>query len=501
MSEVEPEIIAPQKGKQELAINIDADIIFLAGSAGSAKSYTLLMRMLRYIEDPHFDAIYFRRTGPQIKGQGGLWDNASDLYRKFGAVCLDSKTEATFPSGAKAKFMHMELEKNKLDHQGLQYSAIFFDELTHFTETQFTYLLSRLRSKAKTSSFVMASMNPDADSWCLKWVMPFLDERGYISEDMNGKIIYFVTIDGQPVFANTREELEKKFPHIVFIKNPRTGEEVYVPPKSFTVIGSTIFDNPILIQQNPNYLSELQALPEIERARLLHGNWFARPEGSGYFFRGWLNKLDRIPDGVAVRAWDKAGAEPSEKERFPDFTASIKMIKSKDGFYTIVGDFHPENGEDSLYKGKFRKRPGARDIIIEKQSDWDGKNCTVVLPVDPGAAGKTEYQESAKKLISKGFTVRPDPMPTNKSKVSKFSPFSSACENGLVNIVESSFPDKQTLEMFYKELESFSSDRSTRERKDDWCDCTASAFNYLSQETIIPNFTLPDLSTLNPFSL
>ena len=495
------EVIAPQEGKQELAINIDADVILLAGSAGSAKSFTLLMRILRYIDDPHFDAVFLRRTMPQIKGQGGMWDNAKDLYNKFDATCLDSKMQATFESGCKATFKSMELEKDKLNFQGLQFTAILFDELTHFSETQFTYLMSRLRSKSKTSSFLMASMNPDSpDHWVVKWVKPFLDEDGYFNEEMAGKILYFVTIEGLPVFADSRKKLEDQFPHMVWLENPRTGEKEYVAPKSFTVVGSTIFDNPILIKQNPNYLAELQSLPEIDRARLLHGNWYIRPEGSNNFERSWLTKLDKIPSGVSVRAWDKASSEPSDVERFPDFTASIKMIKTTEGRFCIIGDFCSENQEaDGLYKGRFRKRAGERDSIILKQTQWDGKTCKVILPVDVGAAGKTEYLHSAKQLVTKGFVVRPDPMPTNKSKIVKYSPFSSACQAGLVDIVESTFPDEQTLEMFYVENEAFSGERSTRTRKDDWPDTCATGFNYLNESEVIPSFTLPSFKQSNPF--
>ena len=331
----------------------------------------------------------------------------------------------------------------------------------------------------------MAATNPDADSWVLKWVLPWLNSEGYVSDELNGKIKYFVTIDGEPIFGDTREELEKKFPHMCYIKNPVSGKEVYVPPKSCVVIASTIFHNQILLEQNPNYLSELQSLPAVERARLLHGNWFARPEGSGHFKREWLGKVDRPPKGVSARAWDKAASEPSEAEWRPDFTASVKMIRTKDGRYCIVGDYHEDHCDDA-YKGRFRKRAGARDIIIEKQASMDGRECIQVMPVDPGQAGKAEYQESARKLIEIGCIVKPDPIPTNKSKLTKFMPFSSACENGLIDICENTFPDKATLEFFYKELEQFSGERSTRDVKDDWVDCASSCFNFLSQKKHIP---------------
>lgn len=124
MKEDEYEIISPQAGPQEMAVNIDADVILCSGAAGSSKSYSLLLRMLRYMHDKDFEAIYFRRETSQLLGQGGLVYAAADLFRKFGAEFVESKRQITFKlpdgsRGARAKFMHMEHEKNRLGHQGL----------------------------------------------------------------------------------------------------------------------------------------------------------------------------------------------------------------------------------------------------------------------------------------------------------------------------------------------------------------------------------------------
>lgn len=378
---------------------------------------------------------------------------------------------------------------------------IGFDELTHFTETQFTYLCSRLRSKSEGSSYVIASMNPDPDSWVLNWVMPYLDDQGYFNEKMAGVISYYYTVDGKPVFHEDPEVLKKNFPYKHKVYNVTEDTYEKVEPKSFTVLGSTLFDNSILMKANPNYLAELNSLSEVERSRLLYGNWFAREQGSNYFNRNDLTKILKCPVGNSARGWDKAASEPSDKEKYPDFTASIKMTKTNEGRFVITGDFCPENQEDDgLYKGRFRKTPSPRDKIIIDQAIYDGKDCKVILPIDVGSSGKAEYQYQAKQIISKGITVRADPMPTNKSKVTKFSPFSSACGAGLIDIVEDSFPDRQTLEQYYKELESFCADRSTGSRKDDWADATASVFNYLNEQEVIPTIVMQDFSKRNPFN-
>jgi phage terminase large subunit-like protein len=336
----------------------------------------------------------------------------------------------------------------------------------------------------------MATCNPDFSSWIYDWVEWYLDDsdEGYPDPEKCGAIRYFVIVDEQPVFADTEEELAKAYPDICYTTDPDTGKEIYVAPLSFSFIGGTIHDNPALIRANPKYLSALKSQTAINRARLLDGAWRVRPEGSNYFDRKWLHKVDQVPiNCVQCRGWDKASQEPSDKNRYPDYTAgSPLMSKDRDGnFYLHWGFLDDLTDEGSGVTGRFRKRPGERDKLILKQAQKDGTDCKVILPVDPGAAGKVEYQESAKKLTREGFTVRPDPMPTNKSKLKRFEPFSSACQSGLVSIVESSFPNKATLDAFYKELESFDGEPSTGTRKDDWADATASAFNFLSTARII----------------
>ena len=162
------------------------------------------------------------------------------------------------------------------------------------------------------------------------------------------------------------------------------------------------------------------------------------------------------------------------------------MGKCKDGYYYIVGQHHPENKDKHLGQfGRFRERPQKRDKLIAKQGHMDGVECTIVLPVDPAAAGKVAYEEAAKRLIAEGLSVKKDPVPNNKNKLTKYTPFADAVEAGLVFIVESTF-DRATLEAFYKEHENFDGERSGRsvESKDDWSDSTATVFNFLAQSRV-----------------
>lgn len=498
--------LAPQEGRQELAMNTTPDVMIYGGAAGSGKSRLLLMKAAYYAyQDPDFEGVMFRRTSPPLKAAGGLFSEAKKLYAPFSNKIKEAVMEIKFnkTNGGNLKFTHLEHENDaEGNHQGLQYSFVGFDELTHFTMTQFLYLVGRLRSESETDSFCLGTTNPDPDSWVLNFVEWYLDDEGYPDPEKCGVVRHFLIIDEAPVFADTQEQLVEEYPDLCWIDNENTGEKVFVPPLTFCFIGGTIFDNPALIKANPKYLSALKAQTKVNRARLLDGNWYARPEGSNYVTRGMVKKAPVVPHNAKrVRSWDKAGVEPSDVNRYPDFTACIGMAKDTEGYYYIYGNFHEDNHDDnSEVYGKFRKRVGVRDQLILKQALYDGDDVEVILPQDPGAAGVSEYEESAKKLLEKGISCKSDPMPSNKSKVTKFSPFASACENGLVYIVESTFPNKITLDKFWKEIESFDGERSTGTKKDDVPDTVATGFNYLAKKKVLVPFSLPKVSAPTKYS-
>lgn len=377
----------------------------------------------------------------------------------------------------------------------------YLNTMCQFSEYQVTYLMSRLRSAADGNSQMFISCNPDPDSFICRYIDWWLDDEGYPDPDKSGVVKYYCMINNEIKLADTQQELWDTYELQLRVWNPKKKAYVLPPLKTMTFVGGTLFDNPALMEANPQYLSELNSLPDIEKARLLHGNWYVRPEGSNYFQRTWLNKATHLPKGVVgCRAWDKAATEPSEVNTHPDYTASVSMYKDKEGFFYICGGYHNSgfDKKEPNILGRFRDRPGARDAKILAQAKHDGRDIVQVFPQDPGGAGATEYVESAKKLISEGIRVKKDPMPSQNSKLTRYVPFSSACENGLVFILEHTFTPA-SLEAFYKEHEAFDGERSTRVRKDDWPDCSASAFNYLCKKAVLPAFTLADFHRPNPF--
>lgn len=468
---------------------------------GAGKSYLMTMAPLMFQDDPNYNAIFFRREYSQIMAGGGLWETAMKMYPQFGAKPNIADKKFTFPSGAKVRYSHMFTENDKESHRGAQYSSIFLDELTSFTKTQVTFLMTCLRSEAKVDSFCFASTNPQSDSWVKELITWYIGEDGFPIEERCGVIRHFVVLDNEFIFGDSEEYFKENYPDAVYVKNPYTGEIRYIPPKTFTFINGTAYDNPAMLAANPKYLSELNNLPDHERLMMLHGNWNAAPKASNYFQREWLVEVDTFPaKAKCCRAWDKAASEPSQVEPNPDYTACSPRMYMYEGLYYLVWDVHPDvyDKKDNEKKdrkdyitGRFRLRAGERDLMILRQAQHDGKECHVVFPVDPGSAGKVEYEHSAKFLTGQGFIVKKDPMPNNKSKLLRFQPFASACQNGLVRIVKSSFPNEATYNKLMMELEGFTGDRSTAHRKDDAADAIASAFNYISKMKTIRDFVLP----------
>lgn len=449
-------------------------------------TWGILADNLKFVHDPNYFACFFRSTTTEL--ETNLWPEAVKMYRPFlerqsgpnkgkwitGARIKDKDKTIIFPSGARCKFGYMMLDKDADAYYGAEISRIYMDEFHRFSQYQFDILRSRLRSKAAFPSAFRATMNPDPNHFVFDFVEMFLDEEGYPIRELSGRDAFFVVVNSQVYTAWSAEELIAKFPD----KKPQT----------FTYIPSTLDDNKVLMELEPEYRDALDSMPEEKRKQLLLGCWFAQTNNAMYFKREWLHKAHSIPpDARCVRAWDKASEEPNPSLRHPDFTASVKMYKDRRGNYYLAGGC------------RFQKQSGPRDMEILRYAEHDGRDCHIVMPQDPGGAGADSFRQTTKMFLEEGFVVKKDKFPATKSKVSKFEPFATAAANGQVYLVESEW-EPETLKIYLDELESFTGERSTASRKDDFVDATSSAFNTISREKVIPQFSLGDFSSSSPTS-
>lgn len=433
-----PKILKPQPGPQTAFLSTPANICVYGGAAGGGKSFGLLLTALRYKNVPGFGCTIFRRNFNQIFSQGGLWDESDEIYRgvrgadprrNAGQWWFRDKNGSIVSS---VKFAHIERDEDVHKWQGSQICYIGFDELTHFSEKTFFYMLSRNRSSCGVEPFVRATCNPDADSWVAKFIEWWIDPNtGYPIPSRSGKLRWFIRRNETLHWANTKQELWERFNLVT--------EEERMEPRSVTFIMSKLEDNQELMRINPGYLANLKALSLIERERLLNGNWKIKAAAGLFFKRTQLGDiLERVPEDVVqwVRCWDLAATAQSE-DGDPAYTAGVLLGKRKNGRYVVADVINKQMAASDV----------RQTIKLTAQSDRAKyKRVRVRLPKDPGQAGK-EQAESYIKFLS-GFDVTA--VAETGSKEARAEPMAAQWQAGNFDIVYGEWNEE-----FLSQLENF----------------------------------------------
>lgn len=456
------ETIGPSSPKQAMMLNQSADLAILGGAMGSGKSYISILYPLKFADDPHFRGIVFRKTTGEITAQGGLWENACEIYTKIygdakelrkqgksGGIKIHVKDlRITFPAGGSIKFSYLERDADLLRHQGAAYTFVLFDEATHFSLKMVEYLIKRMRSARATHQKQMVlTCNPDPDWECLDWIKPYLTEDGTPNLEKDGTLRYYVVDKGQYIWSDSREELEK-----IYGKGTDSGI------RSFTFISANCTDNIPLMKADPTYLSNLKSQPWVDVQRYLYGNWFVRESKAGYFQRGWVEEISGIDVSQVdrmVRAYDMAGTLRSDSNNSPDYTVAALMAKMRNGEYIVLdvkrtriryGDWEKFIVENALYDSE----------------KYPHKTPTILLPQDPNPAAQAATSMLIRSLADQGLYAQK--IRASSSKLDRFRPFSACAQNGGVKFVRDCGTDyengiKDTNEFIYKELESFDGTR------------------------------------------
>lgn len=381
-----------------------------------------------------------------MRNEGGLWDESMQLYEHFQGRPREISLEWNFPSGMRVKFSHLEYERTVYDWQGAQIPLICFDELTHFTERQFFYMLSRNRSTSGVPGYIRATTNPDSDSWVRHFIDYWIGKDGYPIPERAAKLRWFIRQDDKFLWDGDPSRLVAQY-----------GSDQ--KPKSVTFIPSKLRDNKILMEKDPSYLSNLMALARVERMRLLEGNWNIRPSAGTIFQRSWFEVIDVIPGGYTnvVRYWDRAATKPNEENKDPDWTRGLKLYKYPNGTY-VVGDVRG-----------LRDTPLQVEQFIRNTASHDGVSVPICVEQDPGSSGVADAENYVRLLA--GFNVRV--RRATKDKITRALPVSAQCEAGNVKVLRGPWNND-----FFNELENFGEEGIGH---DDQVDTLSGAFNEFSQ--------------------
>jgi intein/homing endonuclease len=258
--------IKPVGNKRVMCIEIeDKDHLFVLGgfitthnSAGGGKSFGLLADAVRDLPHPNFQGLIVRRTTEELRE---LVQKSQELYPKAipGIKWSERKMEWRAPSGGRLWMSYLERDQDLLRYQGQAFSYIAFDELTQWpTPDAWNYMRSRLRSTTPgMKTYMRATTNPGGPGH--RWVKSmFIDpapagEAFWATDLETGEIMRY------PKLRKVGAKMEE---------HPKAGQPLF--KRRF--IPAALYDNPYLTADGA-YEANLLGLPEMERKKLLEGNW------------------------------------------------------------------------------------------------------------------------------------------------------------------------------------------------------------------------------------
>lgn len=259
--------------RQEEALMVNpsqAFEILYGGSRGGGKTDCGFAWLLYDSEHPLYRALVIRRNADDLRD----WiDRARYFYTNLGSF-VGNPPELRLNSGGVVRTGHLKDENAYTKYQGHEYQRILIEELTHIpSQDYYLKLLASCRSTIEEiRPQTMANCNPDGPGF--SWV-----KRRW-------------GLEGTPEDA-------------VWTTDERTGlKRVFIP--------SRVFDNPTIIERDPQYVEMLKGLPDGLREAWLHGSWSDPLIPGAYYTEALLqarkeNRIGSVPHDASKQVftvWD-----------------------------------------------------------------------------------------------------------------------------------------------------------------------------------------------------
>ncbi|MBR5272402.1 MAG: terminase family protein [Clostridia bacterium] len=243
--------------KQHEFMEAQADEVLFGGAAGGGKSMAQVIDALVFaIEYPGSRQLLVRRTFPEI--EKSLLRMALSIYPRSIFTYHSATHAGHFTNGSIIDFGHCHTDDDVYKYQSMEFDVVRADELTHFTEHMYLYLLSRVRGTNGYPKMMKCSTNPGGigHSW-----------------------------------------VKKRF---IDIGEPNKVHEIGDSKRLF--LPARVYDNTFLMESDPKYVKRLENLPKNERKALLKGDWDIF---DGQFFSEWDRDLHVVKPFKIPDEWDK----------------------------------------------------------------------------------------------------------------------------------------------------------------------------------------------------
>ncbi len=210
--------------RQKLFFASRARYTAYGGARGGGKSWALRRKLvalcLRY---PGIRCLLIRRSYAELTA-----NHVRPLLLEYGDLITYRASERTltFPNGSGIALGYCAADRDVLRYQGQEYDVIAIDEATQISEYQFSVLKACLRGVGSYPRRMYLTCNPGGIGHA--WVKRLFVDRIF-----------------------------------------REGEE----PDDYRFIPAQVYDNPVLLHADPDYVRQLESLPQKLRDAWLHGRW------------------------------------------------------------------------------------------------------------------------------------------------------------------------------------------------------------------------------------
>ena len=267
-------VMQPPSDKQTLFLADHHKHVGFGGARGGGKSWAVRNKAIRLcMRYKGIKVLIVRRTYPEL-----INNHVNPLLIELHGIAKYNKTDKmfTFPNGSTIKFGYCNNDKDLNQYQGAEYDVAFLDEATQLQEEWITKIIPSVRGVNDFPKRVYYTCNPGGPS------------HGYFK----------------------RLFIDKKY---------KVGED----PDDYSFIQSLVTDNKALMESQPDYIKQLEALPPKLREAWLHGRWDIF---EGQFFE----EFRETPDPFLCEA---AGITPEEALKQHRFTHVIKPFDLSVGKY------------------------------------------------------------------------------------------------------------------------------------------------------------------------